>query len=165
MTRPRLIPSFFLAASAAMLGAAYLFEHVGGLEPCSLCLYQRTPYMAAIALSGLLILVARSSAARAVFLSLLGALFLAGLGLALYHVGVQQGLFEGPGTCAADYGPANDIEALRERLLSAPIVRCDQVLWSFLGLSMPAWNAVVSGLLAAGAIAAALRPRGLGKRT
>ena len=37
---------------------------------------------------------------------------------------------------------------LMTRLQSAPVVRCDEVAWRFLGLSMAAWNAVFSAGLA-----------------
>ena len=30
------------------------------------------------------------------------------------------------------------------RLQAAPVVRCDEVTWRFLGLSMAAWNALCS---------------------
>jgi disulfide bond formation protein DsbB len=29
-------------------------------------------------------------------------------------------------------------------ILSAPLVRCDQVQWQFLGISMAGWNAIIS---------------------
>ena len=43
---------FVLAASfgAAMLAAALAFQYLGGLEPCALCLYQRLPYAAVVAI-------------------------------------------------------------------------------------------------------------------
>jgi disulfide bond formation protein DsbB len=37
-------------------------------------------------------------------------------------------------------------------ILAAPVIRCDQVQWAFLGLSMAGWNALIS-LTSAGAIA------------
>ncbi|HEX7966602.1 MAG TPA: disulfide bond formation protein B, partial [Stellaceae bacterium] len=43
----RLIPLFILLASAAVVGGALLFQYVGGLQPCELCLYQRWPDYAA----------------------------------------------------------------------------------------------------------------------
>jgi disulfide bond formation protein DsbB len=35
-------------------------------------------------------------------------------------------------------------EELLERILAAPVIRCDEIAWSFLGLSMPGWNALLS---------------------
>jgi disulfide bond formation protein DsbB len=37
---------------------------------------------------------------------------------------------------------------LRSRLMAAPIVRCDEVPFRILGLSMAGWNALLSPLFA-----------------
>ena len=42
-------------------------------------------------------------------------------------------------------GPTpNSIEALRAQLLTAPVARCDEVSFRFLGLSMAGWNGILS---------------------
>jgi disulfide bond formation protein DsbB len=41
--------------------------------------------------------------------------------------------------------------------MAAPVVRCDEVAWTFAGLSMAEWNAALSFALAALWIAAARR--------
>ena len=69
----------------------------------------------------------------------------AGAGVAAYHSGVELGWFGS--SCAAALGGAQDLESLREQLLATPIVPCDQVLWSFLSLSLADWNVIVSLLL------------------
>ncbi|MGZ8994968.1 MAG: disulfide bond formation protein B, partial [Rhodospirillales bacterium] len=40
----RLIVALVLISSLFALAAAFLGEHVFGLEPCILCLYERVPY-------------------------------------------------------------------------------------------------------------------------
>ncbi len=45
---PLLIALAILAAVSATLGAALTFEHIGGYEPCALCLKERAPYYATI---------------------------------------------------------------------------------------------------------------------
>ena len=42
------------------------------------------------------------------------------------------------------------VEALREQMLKTPLVRCDQVTWSLFGLSLAAYNALLSLILAIG---------------
>ncbi|PIR34413.1 MAG: hypothetical protein COV36_00890 [Alphaproteobacteria bacterium CG11_big_fil_rev_8_21_14_0_20_44_7] len=37
------------------------------------------------------------------------------------------------------------MEDLRAQILEAPIVRCDEPTWFFLGLSMAGWNVLYSG--------------------
>ena len=58
MSEARLTPALILAASVAVLAGAFLFQYAGGLTPCVLCIYQRYPYGAAIALSALALVLA-----------------------------------------------------------------------------------------------------------
>jgi disulfide bond formation protein DsbB len=132
------------AGSAALLLAAFAFQHLGGLAPCPLCIWQRWPHAVAVALGlGLLAYPGRAFAA-------LGALaMLAGTAIAAYHVGIEQGWWAGPATCVAPDVAGLTPEELLERILEAPVVRCDEVAWRFLGLSMAAWNGLASAGLAA----------------
>ncbi len=121
--------------SALLLAAAFAFQHLGGLAPCHLCLLQRWPHAVAIGLGLVLLVVPHRGIAA------LGALtMLAGAGIALYHVGVEQAWWQGPATCAAPDIAGLTPAQLLERILQAPVTRCDEVAWSFLGLSMAAWN-------------------------
>ena len=136
------------AASAAMLGAALFFQYGMGLYPCELCLYQRTPYAAVIVIGGLGALWLRNSATPALPAILLGAacalLFAAGAGIAAFHVGVEQGWWTGTEACVGGGLDTGDIEAMRQAILAAPAVRCDDVTWSLLGISMAGWNFVAA---------------------
>lgn len=140
-------------ASAAALASAYALQYLAGFEPCQLCYWQRYPYMAVIAVAVV------GVASRFVRLGLLLAfvLFLTGMGLSLYHVGVEQGIFALPIGCAAG-DAATTVEELRAQLASAPPA-CDQVSVSFIGLSLSAWNGVASAVLAAMTFAALWRDR------
>ena len=156
---PRLLPLALLAVSGATLGAALLFQYVGGYAPCVLCHYQRWPHIAVIALAVLAVLLWRRRAGGPpkAFGLVCAAILLAGLAVSLYHVGVEQGVFAGPTSCSNVVAGALSVEELRERLTAAPIVRCDEIVWSFLGLSMAAWNAVICFALAGYAIIMGLR--------
>ena len=129
--------------SAALLIGAYLFQYVGGLFPCQMCLWQRWPHAAAI-LIGVAILVLPSRA-----LALLGAAAaLATASIGFFHVGVEQGWWEGLTACSA--GGVSDLSAteLMDQIMTAPLVRCDEIAWALGGISMAGWNAIVSLLLA-----------------
>ena len=141
-----------LAASIAVLGAALLSQYVGGLRPCVLCLYQRVPYVLTIALSGLALAAflagrPRTAVARPV-LAACAAVFFIGAGIAAYHVGVEQGWWAGTASCTGPDLNAMTIDQLREHLLAAPIVRCDEVAWSLFGISMAGYNVLTSLALA-----------------
>jgi disulfide bond formation protein DsbB len=130
-------------ASLALLAAAFAFEHLGGLAPCPLCLWQRWPHGIAAGL-GLAILVLPPRPVAA-----LGALAMAaGAALGLYHAGIEAGWWAGPVGCAAPDIANVSPEDLLERILAAPVVRCDEVAWSFAGISMAGWNALWSAGLA-----------------
>ena len=126
--------------STALLGGALLFQYVGGLEPCSLCIWQRWPHLAVI--------VAAFIGLRGVMpRGMLWLTFIAGsvsVALGGYHAGIEYGLWAGPTGCSANLLPDGDIKALTQQLLMTPLVRCDEVQWSLFGLSMAGWNTLIS---------------------
>ena len=140
--------------SAAILLAALGLQYLGGLPPCRLCIWQRWPYVALIALG----LVGWRWRPRAM-LGVATLVLIASAGLAAYHVGVEQGWWALPAGCLAG-GGAESVEELRRMLVEAPPA-CDQVGFAVLGLTLAGWNLVASLLLAACALPAAL---GLGLR-
>lgn len=141
-------------ASAAILLAALALQYLGGLAPCPLCIWQRWPYVALIAL-GLLGWRWRPRA----MLGAAALVLLGGSGLAAYHVGIEQGWWALPGGCVAG-GSAETVAELRRMLAEAPPA-CDQVGFTFLGLTLAGWNLLASLALALYAAAAAL---GFGRR-
>jgi len=130
-------------ASAALLMAAFGFEYLGGLAPCKLCLWQRWPHGGVIAFS----LLGAAGVLRprpAFFLLALSAAVTAGI--AGYHVGVEQQFWPGPTSCSGTLVTMNAADLL-DSLLATPVVRCDEIAWSFAGVSMAGWNMLLSILL------------------
>ena len=131
--------------SAALLGGAYYFQYVLGMAPCELCLWQRWPHFAAAGL-GLVALVWPS---LAVLLAGAAAAATTG-GIGIYHTGVERGWWPGPSACSGAVDLSRlSAEQMLDRILAAPVVRCDEVAWEMLGLSMASWNAVASFALMA----------------
>jgi disulfide bond formation protein DsbB len=153
MTAPRFAPLLVLVASAALVGGALLFQYVGNLAPCELCLYQRWPYYAAIPLSLVALLAGRRPATLGL-LALCALLFIAGGALAFYHVGVEQHWFAGPTACTGGISAGGSVEDFTKRLLETPPVRCDQIAWSLFGISLAGWNFLASLALVIFCIAA-----------
>ncbi|MBL6935775.1 MAG: disulfide bond formation protein B [Alphaproteobacteria bacterium] len=148
----RLVPGLALGVSVAALAAAYGSQYWGGLAPCVLCLYQRAAYGAVIvcAVGALACAFADKGKAARVLTGLCALGFLTGAGIAFYHVGVEQQWWTGTEACVgAATGSAQTIEELRAQLMTAPVVRCDQVAWSLFGISMAGYNVIVSLALAA----------------
>ncbi|HCM06869.1 MAG TPA: disulfide bond formation protein B [Alphaproteobacteria bacterium] len=131
--------------SAALLGGALLFEHVGGMAPCSLCIWQRWAHVAVIvcALGWLVISQPIGASLRAglIITALAG---ITSVGVAGYHAGVEWQLWAGPAGCTASLSSGGSTADLVDSLLATPVVRCDDVPWSLFGLSMAGWNMLLS---------------------
>lgn len=127
------------AGSAALLAGAFAFQYLGGLAPCPLCLWQRWPHAAAIGIAALAVAVPGRLLPS---FGAIAALTTAGIGV--YHTGVERAWWQGPDTCTSS--PMGEISAkdLLGQIMDAPLIRCDDVAWEMLGLSMASWNAVLS---------------------
>ncbi|MEO1733377.1 MAG: disulfide bond formation protein B [Pseudomonadota bacterium] len=138
----RLIIGLAAAGSAVLLLGAWGFQYIGGLPPCAMCIWQRYPHAAAVLVAGLAyvlpwrlwLLVGAAAAATTA-------------GIGLFHTGVERGWWEGPSTCTAGSVSGLSPEDLMAQIMSAPLVRCDDVVWSMFGLSMASWNALLSTVL------------------
>jgi disulfide bond formation protein DsbB len=133
-----------LLVPAALLAGAFGSEHLGGLNPCEMCWWQRWPHMAAVAFALVAIAAGGRSPDRGrsfVWLAALAILVSGGIGV--YHAGVEAGIFEGITQCSA-VDASGTAEDVLNRIMNAPIIRCDQVQWSLFGISMAGWNAILS---------------------
>ena len=154
MTRRTLVLAAAGGSLALLLGA-FAFQFIGGLAPCTLCLWQRWPHAAAVLIG----LVSLALPGRALpLLGMLAALATAAIGG--FHAGVEQGWWEGLQSCSGGSLAGIDMSDLLNPAADvARPVRCDQIAWSMAGLSMAAWNMVISLALAALWLTAALAPR------
>lgn len=144
MTRRTLV-AIAVAGSAGLLAAAFAFQYLGGLAPCKLCIWQRWPHAVAVAIG--LLALALASPGR--LLPAAGALAVAvAAGLGVYHTGVERGWWQGPDTCTSGAIGGLSPADLLAQIEAAPIVRCDEVPWEMLGLSMASWQAVAATALA-----------------
>ena len=140
------------AIAAATLAGAWFFQLVLDIRPCPLCLEQRYAYYLAMPLGVLVALAASRSAPRAVVLAGLGILVLAALGnawLGGYHAGVEWGFWQGPTDCTGPVGNLGSACDLLKRLDTVKVIRCDEVQWRFLGLSLAGYNVLISLMMAA----------------
>lgn len=141
-----LVAAFIMAASVAFLAAALTAEHVFGLAPCILCIYQRWPYVATAFLGLVALFFALKggqTGKAAFFIFIAGLVFLGEAGLAFYHVGVEQrwwvSAFEG---CKVSFdGSAEDMLAA---IQNRQAVRCDEIPWQMFGISMAGYNVVTA---------------------
>lgn len=130
------------AGSAALLLGALAFQYIVGLAPCHLCILQRWPHVAAIVIGVIALITGWRP------LALIGAAAAAtSAAIGIYHTGVERGIFEGPTSCTSGAPGKMSSDQLFDQIMTAPLIRCDEVAWQFLGLSMASWNAVLSLVL------------------
>ena len=134
-------PLLVILGSVSLLGGAFAFEIFADLKPCTLCIWQRWPHAIAIIL-GILALGAPGGA-RILLLVMAAIAVWSSAAIAGFHVGVEQQWWPGTASCGAANTP-NSLQALMAQLKAQPIIRCDEVAWSLLGLSMAAYNLVFS---------------------
>ncbi|MFO8141427.1 MAG: disulfide bond formation protein B [Marinobacter sp.] len=129
---------------AALLAVAFYMEHVMGLEPCPLCWLQRFGFMGA----GLVSLVAFLHGPRGVGSRVYGFFMVVTVGAGLGVAGRQLWLQNLPEDQVPACGPSVDylldvlpwFEVLQTALKGTG--DCAEVVWRFLGLSIPGWTAV-----------------------
>ena len=129
--------------SLGLLIGALLFQYVGDMAPCKMCYWQRYPHVGAIIIAGIILITGIGVFA---VLGLLSALITAGIGG--FHAGVERGWWEGPQSCTSTSINNLSTEELLAQIMSAPMVRCDEIPWQMFGLSMAGWNMVISICLA-----------------
>ena len=139
MTRQQQYIVIAAGGSALLMLGALAFQHLGGMAPCKLCIWQRWPHVIAIGIG----VVAYFMPGR--LLPLAGALAaLTTAGIGFYHTGVERGLWEGPSSCTSSGVSGLTTDELFDQIMAAPLVRCDEVPWEMLGFSMASWNAIIA---------------------
>ncbi len=127
-----------LGVPTALLGGAYLSQYAGGLHPCEMCYWQRWPHFFAVAAAALAFLFpAPGRSARLLTALAAIAITLSGA-IGAFHAGVEYGWWEGLTRCSS--GGAMTLD----EILNVPLVRCDEVQFSFLSVSMAGWNSILS---------------------
>ncbi|MEY2942408.1 MAG: hypothetical protein RLY97_422 [Pseudomonadota bacterium] len=134
---PRLIA---LLTPAIALGTAYASQYWGGLSPCEMCWWQRYAHFAALGLAFVGFALPKTR-----WPLLLAALAIAtSAGIGALHAGVEYGWWEGFTRCTTQVQFGQGHSAL-EAIMGAPAVRCDEVQWKLLGISLAGYNFLFSG--------------------
>ena len=164
-SNPALLAALAITLVAlATLAGAWFFQLVLDIRPCPLCLEQRYAYYLALPLGALTVLLAARHAPRQWLMAAFVILLIAALGNAYlggYHAGVEWKLWQGPTDCTGPILDLGSAGSLLQRLDSVKVIRCDEVQWRFLGLSLAGYNVLISLLMAVvalwGFVAAAKR--------
>ena len=130
--------------SCALIGVALFFQFVMDLEPCPLCILQRLAFVAI----GLVCLVAAihnpQRIGNKIYAALVGISALSGLGVSLRHSWLQR---NPPEFVECGAGLEYWLETLPVGEVLQKILtgsgECSDVVWRFLGLSIPEWTAIM----------------------
>jgi disulfide bond formation protein DsbB len=155
-SNPALVAALAVGLIAmATLAGAWFFQLVLDIRPCPLCLEQRYAYYLTIPLAVLVAIAAAKDAPRGLVVTGLMLLALAALANAVlggYHAGVEWKFWQGPTDCSGPVVDLGKAGSLLERLDTVKVIRCDEVQWRFLGLSLAGYNVLISLAMAAIAI-------------
>lgn len=137
----RLVLFYALLGVIGLLGFALYMQHVMGLEPCPLCIFQRIALIA----TGVVLLVALLHNPGPLFRRLYALLLVVTSGAGLGLAGRQVWLQHLPEDQVPSCGPGLDymVDVLPFTEMIGKVLRgsgeCAEVKWTFLSFSIPEW--------------------------
>ena len=140
----RITLNLILIFSIFTLGAAYFIQHILGHKPCNLCLIERLPYIFAIIIISLGLILKKFEKAIIIFLILI---FLAATIISFYHFGIEQGFFKESLVCNLDSSINNLSKEDLIKELQQQTVSCKDVSFRIFSLSLATINTIISLIL------------------
>lgn len=145
LLRPRWLNLLAVLGCIFTMIAVLWFQHVDGLEPCPLCIFQRVALMA----SGLFFLLAGlhnpDKLGRRIYAVLCAIPAITGAAIAIRHLWLQSLPEDQIPDCGPGLDYLVDVFPMQEvvSMVLSGSGECAEVDWTFLGLSMPGWALVV----------------------
>jgi len=121
--------------------AALIAELIFNLEPCSMCLKQRHPYYFIIITFVIFALLKWQKKIWFYVGVQLASIY--GLFYAFWHVGIENKILPGPSECSAELKLSNNVSELKDQIMSKPVISCEEVIWSFFGISAATINTFI----------------------
>ena len=140
----RIIFNIILIFSIFALGVAYFIQHILGHKPCNLCLIERLPYIFAIIIISLGLILKKFEKAIIIFLILI---FLAATIISFYHFGIEQGFFKESFVCNLGNNILNLSKEDILKELQKKTISCKNVSFTIVGLSLATINTIISVFL------------------
>tara|TARA_Y100000590_G_scaffold469701_1_gene659178 strand:+ start:5714 stop:6193 length:480 start_codon:yes stop_codon:yes gene_type:complete len=127
------------------IAVALIAENFFDMLPCEMCLYQRYTYYILIILSMIFLLLKKYNSQT--FYLLAELILIIGLIISLWHFGIENSWLQGPSGCSSSIANMSGISELRQQILNAPIINCNEINWSVLGISITVYNAILQFVL------------------
>lgn len=149
MYRPRAIYTIIFLSCVALLGFALYLEHIIGLEPCPLCVFQRIAYMLIAMITLLCVIHNPKNLFAAIYPALIFIVSICGLAIAIRQTWLQHLPADKVPTCGPDLGYMIDAFPVLDmlRMVLSGSGECAEVQWEFLGLSIPEYSVIYFLLL------------------
>ena len=124
--------------SMAAISSALIAEYIFYLEPCSMCLKQRHPYYFILVIFVLFLVI--HNFPRIWFYLGVQLASVYGLFYSIWHVGIEQNILLGPASCSGGLSTSDSVENLKEQIMRKAVINCEDVIWSFFGISAATIN-------------------------
>jgi len=135
--------TFFI--TSVLLITVYIMQYGFNIMPCKLCIFQRFPYFAIIALLGLYLSIDNKYNPK-VILIIVTLFFLISTGLSLYHSLVEFKIIATDLQCA-QLEDFNSKASIYNDLIGKKAVSCDMATFKIFNLSLSNWNFLVSFIM------------------
>ena len=126
--------------SIAAIVVALVAENFFSIEPCSMCLKQRHPYYFIIVIFIIFLFIRKFSLLWYFLMIQLASIY--GLFYASWHVGIEQKILTGPSGCSGGLSFTTSIKNLKEQIMEKSVINCEEIVWSFFGVSAATLNAI-----------------------
>ena len=137
-----LILKLSFLVSSIMLVSAFYLEHFHGALPCDLCITQRWFHALIITYSLILIIFVKTKLIPIKLIILgLSIVWLISSVAGTYHFGIEMKFWKGPEECSSNIDFSKDLLTF---LLNKSTIKCDEVMFTLFGLSLAAWNGLLS---------------------
>jgi protein dithiol:quinone oxidoreductase len=130
-------------AAFALLAVAFYMEYQMGLEPCPLCMLQRIVFFC-VGVVSLISALTANEKVRKIFSWLVVVLSFAGAALAIRHLYLQSLPMDELPACLPGLSYMFEVFPWQE-IMQAMVMgtgECGDVVWTFLGISIPGWTLV-----------------------
>ena len=121
--------------------SALVAEYFFNLHPCELCLKQRHPYYLILICLVFIFLLKNLNKIWLYVVIQFASVY--GLFYSIWHVGVENKILKGPAGCSAMLTSSESASDLKAQILSKQVISCDEVIWSFFGISAASINTLV----------------------
>ena len=130
----------FILSIIAICSALFA-EHFLDLAPCKMCLKQRYPYYAIISFIIIFYFFRKQKNILLFIINEMAIIY--GLFYAIWHIGIEQKILDGPLSCSGKLSKSESIQNLKDQIINQSIVNCSEISWKIFDLSAATINSLV----------------------